>query len=143
MLGGCGGGGSSGSSSKTAGGSADSPKVAVQAFIDATGKADWKTVCSRLANEGQAELGTELAVAQHARVLSSEQDSFGQWKSCESTLQKRAAATRAIFSGAGPAGAEQGRSAKRATVTSPQGNWTTTIESPSKQWRVASFPQPK
>lgn len=141
VVAGC--GNSGGSAPSTTSASRDSPKAAVQAFIDAVGKGDWKTVCSRLANEGQAELTTELDVAQHAFVPPSERDQFGQWKDCAATLGKRASAVSAVFKGAGPATSAQGRTSKTAVVTTPQGSWAVTIESPSKLWRVAGFPRSK
>jgi hypothetical protein len=148
-LAGCGDSGSGGGtpaagSAKPAAGSAkpaaDSPQAAVDAFVGAVSGADWKGACARLAPEGQVELSTELGL-RHAFVPQSEQDEFGLWKDCAATLGTRAAAVRAVFSGAGPAGAERTSDAHHAIVTTPEGSWAVVVENPSKDWRVARFPR--
>jgi hypothetical protein len=138
-FGGCGGGGGGGG-----GGSSDSPKAGVEGFVAAAGKGDWKAACDRLGPAGQVSLMTELVVLKHDLVGQAEQDKFGLFKDCPSTLGRHAAGVRALISGAAPGVVQQKPGAKQATVSSPNGTWAVQLEDgpgPPTQWRVAGFPR--
>jgi hypothetical protein len=126
-LAGCGGGG---------GTPPNTPKGAVQGFIAAVKKGDWKAACARLEPSGLA-LQIKLHVDQRT-----ETDDFGSLKDCPVSLARHAADARKVVAGADPGPLKYQREIQ-AVVGSPKGDWqlVDTLESRNKKvWQVSGFP---
>jgi hypothetical protein len=87
---------------------------------------------------------TELEVRQHDLIGPAEEDQFGLFKDCPTTLKRHAVGVRAAIGGAEPGAVQQRPAPKQTSVSSPKGPWGVLVEggpAPPKQWRIAAFPR--